>query len=249
MAELVLREDVDHCATLTLNRPDKLNALSIPLFMELRDHIDAIAGQADSIGLVILRGAGRSFCAGNDLDGLAAVYAPPRPGFQAETIERLANLPQPVIAAVRGHCMTGGLELALAADLIVATHSAKFADTHAKFSLTPVWGMSQRLPRRIGVAKAREMAFTCRTYSGVEAAAMGLVNESFPDEAFDDEVQALARRILANSWFSLRAYKTLFNATDGLPLGAGLAHEVYRTEGRGPDMGDRIAAHAQSKQK
>jgi enoyl-CoA hydratase/carnithine racemase len=242
MPELVLRMDEDGLATLTLNRPDKMNALSIDLFIELRAHIDAIAQQTETIGLVILRGAGKNFSAGNDLAAIAAGRPPPKPNFQAETIDRLANLPQPVIAAIHGHCLTGALELALAADFIIAAASAKFADTHAKFSLTPVWGMSQRLPRRVGQAKAREISYTGRFFSGQEAATMGLATQCIPDAAFETELETLARQILANSWFTHRANKRLLNATDGLPLSAGLAHEIFRTEGRGPDMQARLEA-------
>ena len=174
MAGLVLREDRDGLATLTLNRPEKLNSLNVEMFVELRAHVDQIARETDRIGLVVVRGAGKCFSAGHDLADIAKGERPPKPNFQSETIERLADLPQPVISAVHGHCYTGALELALAGDLIVAAESAKFADTHARWALTPIWGMSQRLPRRVGPSKAREMMLTCRTYSGVEAAAMGL---------------------------------------------------------------------------
>jgi len=193
------------------------------------------------VGLVIVRGAGRCFSAGNDLSDIAAGKGLPRPNFQAQIIEKLANLPQPVISAVHGHCYTGGLELALAGDIIFASENAKFADTHGKWSMAPVWGMSQRLPRRVGTYKAREMMFTSKTYSGAEAASFGLANMCVPDEAFDAELDALAATILANSWFSHRANKKLLVETDGLPLKVGLAHEVYRGEGRGPDMEARIA--------
>ncbi len=242
MSSLVLREDRDGLATLTLNRPEKLNALTVTLFRELREHVERIAAQTDSVGLVVLRGAGRCFSAGHDLGDIAQGEHPPKPGFQADTIELLANLPQPVITAVHGHCYTGALELALAGDLILAAESARFADTHSRWALTPVWGMSQRLPRRVGVAKAREMTFTARAYTGQQALAMGLVNACVPDDRFDDEVAAWARDILANSWFSHRANKRLFADTDGLPLRAGLSLEIHRTEGRGPDMQERIAA-------
>jgi enoyl-CoA hydratase/carnithine racemase len=242
MAPLVLRDDQDGLATLTLNRPEKLNALNVEMFIELRDHVDRIANQPESTGLVVLRGAGKCFSAGHDLQDIARGERPPRANFQAETIERLANLPQPVIAAVHGHCYTGALELALAGDLIFAAESAKFADTHARWALTPAWGMSQRLPRRVGAAKASEMMFTCRTYSGREAAAMGLANICVADEAFDAELASLAKEILGNSWFSHRANKRLLIETEALPLGAGLAHEVFRSAGVGPDMRERIAA-------
>jgi enoyl-CoA hydratase len=244
MSDLVLRDDADGLATLTLNRPDKLNALNVALFAQLDAHVADLEMQADRIGVVIVRGAGRCFSAGHDLTDIAAGERLPRPNFQAGIIERLANLSQVVISAVHGHCYTGALELALAGDLIVASASARFADTHARFALTPVWGMSQRLPRRVGTYKAREMMFTCKTYSGEEAAAMGLANLCFAAETFEAELQALARTILANSWFSHRANKRLLTATDGMALADGLAHEVFRGEGRGPDMQERIAGFA-----
>jgi len=128
--------------------------------------------------------------------------------------------------------------------VIIAAEGAKFADTHAKWALTPVWGMSQRLPRRVGTYKAREMMFTCRTYGGREAAAIGLANMCVADSEFDAEIAALAASILANSWFSNRANKRLLVETDGLSLEVGLAHEVYRGQGRGPDMHERIAGFA-----
>ena len=242
MAGLVLREDQDGLAILTLNRPEKQNSLNVEMFVELRDHVDRIANETDRVGLLVVRGAGKCFSAGHDLADIAKGERPPKPNFQSDTIERLANLPQPVISAVHGHCYTGALELALAGDLIVASESAKFADTHARWALTPIWGMSQRLPRRVGAAKAREMMLTCRTYSGAEATAIGLANLCFPDSSFDAELRTLATTILANSWFSHRANKRLLIETDGLPLGAGLSHEVYRNPGVGPDMRERIAA-------
>lgn len=245
MPELVLREDGGGLATLTLNRPDKMNALNIEMFVELRQHVERIAEETDRVGLVVLRGAGKCFSAGNDLRGIAEGVLPPTPNFQADTIERLANLPQPVITAVHGHCYTGALELALAGDLIVAAKSARFADTHSRFALTPSWGMSQRLPRRVGWTKAREMMLTSRTYSGEEAAAMGLASQCFPDGGFDVELGKLTAGMLANSWFSHRGNKRLLVETEGLSLSAGLAHEIYRGPGRGPDMQERIAAFMQ----
>ena len=249
MRQSVTREDRDGAAFLTLNRPDKLNSLNVTMFRELREHVDAIATQTDSVGLVVLRGAGKCFSAGHDLKDIAAGEKPPKPWYQGETIEALANLPQPVISAVRSHCYTGALELALAADLIVASANAKFADTHARWALTPVWGMSQRLPRRVGETKAKEMMLTCRTYSGAQALEIGLANFCFGDETFDADLEKLIKEILANSWFSHRANKKLISDTDGLPLAAGLAHEIYKGEGRGPDMEARIAAFTSKSKK
>jgi enoyl-CoA hydratase/carnithine racemase len=242
-----MREDIDGIAVLTLNRPDKLNALNVALFQNLLDHIKDIAGQADSIGCVVLKGAGRCFSAGHDLGDIAAGEKLPRPNFQAKVIEALTELPQPVISAVHGHCYTGALELALAGDLILASEGAKFADTHGKWALQPVWGISQRLPRKIGNAKATEMMLTARTYTGAEALAMGLVVQVYADADFEIEVLAYCRQMLENSWHSLRGYKTLLNATDGMSLGEGLAYEVYNGVGTGPDMAERIAGFGRKK--
>jgi enoyl-CoA hydratase len=156
MTHLVLRQDHNGVATLTINRPEKLNALTVAVFIELQNHIDDIREQIDTVGCVVVRGAGKCFSAGHDLTDIAAGEKLPRPNFQSHVIENLANLPQPVVSAVHSHCYTGALELALAGDIILASENAKFADTHAKWALTPVWGMSQRLPRRIGKVKAAE---------------------------------------------------------------------------------------------
>jgi len=244
MTDLVLRQDKDGAATLTLNRPDKLNALNVDLFAALEAEVLKLEKETDAVGLVVVKGAGRCFSAGHDLSDLAAGERLPQPNFQAKIIARLASLPQPVISAVHGHCYTGALELALCADIILAAESARFADTHAKWALTPVWGMSQRLPRRVGPSKAREMMFTCRTYSGREAQAMELADQCVPDAEFEATIASVCAEILANSWFSHRANKRLLTETDGLSLAAGLAHEVYYGQGRGPDMHERIAGFA-----
>src|SRR5690606_10846676 len=167
---LVEREDRDGLAVLTLNRPEVLNALSPALFVELRSHLDALASATDRIGCVMLAARGRSFSAGNDLKAIQAGETAPSRHFQAETLDALEQLPQPVIAAVQGHCYTGALELALACDLIVAAEDAKFADTHGRWGMSPTWGMSQRLPRRIGLTAAKAMMFSGRVVSGGEAA-------------------------------------------------------------------------------
>ena len=242
MADLVAREDREGLCTLTLNRPDKLNALNVPLFKELRAHVDALAEQTETVGAVVLRGAGKAFSAGHDLKDIAAGEHPPYENYQAETIEKLATLPQPVITAVHNHCYTGALELALAGDVIIASYGARFADTHTKWGLTPVWGMSQRLPRRVGVAKAKEMMLTSRFYSGAEALDMGLVNFCVRDDRFDEEVEKLGREILANSWFSNRAVKMLVDESDGMHLADGLAYEINKKVGRAPDMAERVGA-------
>ena len=237
---LVERQDKDGVTTLLLNRPDKLNALNVALFEDLETHVNAIAADTDNVGCVVLRGAGKCFSAGHDLSDIVAGEKLPRPNYQSHVIKALANLPQPVITAVHLHCFTGALELALAGDVILCSENARFGDTHAKFALTPIWGMSQRLPRRIGRARAMDMMMTARTVKGPEAADIGLANHCYADDVFDAQVAAYCQSVLENSWFSLRANKKLLDDTNGMSLDAGLAHEVYENQGLGPDMQERV---------
>ena len=154
----------------------------------------------------------------------------------------MEKLPKPVIAAVHGHCYTGALEVALAADFILASSTAKFADTHAKWALTPIWGMSQRLPRRVGIATAKRLMFTAETVRAEKALAIGLCEEIYPDESFLADVETFARQTLQNSPFSHAANKALLEATDMDKMDAGLQWEIMENPGVGPDMHDRINA-------
>lgn len=240
MNKLVLREDKDGISILTLNRPESLNALSPSLFVELRKHVDAIAQSNDDIGCVILQGAGRSFSAGNDLKAIQKGETAPSEHFQAETIDALEAMPQPVIAAVQGHCYTGALELVLGCDLLICSENAKFFDTHAKWGLSSTWGMSQRLPRRIGYLKAKEIMYTSREISGKEAEAIGLANRCVPDNELTEAVMKLARAIVENSWFTLRTYKMLMREEGGRTLSEALAFERENSPGIGPDTLQRL---------
>ena len=238
---LVIREDRDGLALLTLNRPEKLNALTVGVFEELRAHVLALY-KDESIGCVVLRGAGKCFSAGHDLADIAEGEKIPSRGWHSETLRLLERLPKPVIAAVHGHCYTGALEVALAADFIIAAESAKFADTHAKWALTPIWGMSQRLPRRVGIATAKRLMFTSETVTAPDALRLGLVEAVFSDADFDAEIGKLARQILSNSHFSHAANKRLLEATDARDMDSGLQWEILNNEGVGPDMQARIGA-------
>ena len=241
MGELVKRTDDEGCATLLLNRPEKLNALTVGMFRELRSHVTDLA-RDDSIGCIVLRGAGKCFSAGHDLSDIATGEAVPSRGWHSETLRLLERLPKPVIAGVHGHCYTGALEVALAADFIVAAESARFGDTHSKWALTPIWGMSQRLPRRVGLATSKRLMFTAETVKAEEALRIGLCEKVVPGDRFEAELASLAKVIMANSGFSHAANKRLLEATDARPLDAGLQWEVLESEGVGPDMQERIAA-------
>jgi enoyl-CoA hydratase len=243
MNKLVLRENRDGAAILTLNRPEKLNALSKDLIEELEGHVDTIARESRTVGLVILRGAGGNFSSGHDMtEVLSLVKAHAKPHHYVEVIDKVADLPQPVISAVQGHCSTGALELALAADLIVAAESASFCDAYARWGLTPIWGLSLRLPHRVGTAKASEMMYTCRSYSGTEAHDIHLANFCFPDAEFEAGLAALAADILANSWFSNQVNKRALLESDGLTLEDAHHLALFKNEGLAPDAYQRVAA-------
>jgi enoyl-CoA hydratase len=242
MTQLVLREDRDGAAILTLNRPEKLNALSKDLIEALEEHVDSIARDTKTVGLVILRGAGGNFSSGHDMtEVLAQVKAHAKPHHYVEVIDKVADLPQPVISAVQGHCSTGALELALAADLIVAAENARFCDAYARWGLTPIWGLSLRLPHRVGTSKAAEMMYSCRSYSGAEAHDIHLANFCFADAHFESELAALARDILANSWYSNQVNKRALLQSDGLTLRDAHALRLFKNEGLAPDAAQRVA--------
>ena len=242
MSDLILRQDRDGVATLVLNRPEKLNALSKEMFEALERHIDAIARQTRTVGAVVVRGAQGNFSAGYDMDEvLQYVSSRTRPHYHSEVIEKLAHLPQPVISAVEGHCSTGALELALAADLIVANESAVFCDVYTRWGLTPIWGLTLRLPHRIGVAKASEMLLTSRSYGGREAQAMHLANFCFPDAGFETELAALCAAITANSWYANQVTKRSLIETEGLTLRQAYGLDLFKNEGLAPDAAQRVA--------
>jgi enoyl-CoA hydratase/carnithine racemase len=240
MSEKVLRHDEGGLCTLTLNRPDKLNALDTELFEQLDAHLAALEQQTGTIGCVALRGAGRGFCAGADLGAVTTTLGL----FKPKVIQRLQSLPQPTVAVVHGVCMTGALELALACDFIVAEAGARFADTHGKWGLVGSWGMSQRLPRRIGAAKAKRMMFTARMVGAQEALELGLVDMLAEAGGLDALVAGFTGEVLANSWHTNIETKKLMLATEGMPLAEALAHEQYHYPGFAPDFEERVAAFA-----
>lgn len=242
MTDLVLRTDREGVATLTLNRPAQLNALSPNLFVELRTHLDSLAHETETVGCVVLRGAGKSFSAGNDIKAIQAGERAPSAHYQAETLEAIESLPQPVIASVAGHCYTGALELVLACDLLVAAESARFADTHGRWGMTPTWGMSQRLPRRIGPLRAKQMMLTGATVTGAEAVGLGLANVCVADEDLEPATDRLAASIVANSWHTLRADKRLVNEGQRYTLADALLFERQTSPGASPDMAERLKA-------
>ena len=238
---LVTREDAAGITTLTLNRPEKLNAITPALMVDLREHLDQIAGD-ESVRCVILTGAGRSFCSGHDLSAIMSGEQAPTKHYEPETIDALENLPQPTIAMIRGHCFTGGLELALGCDLLVASESAKLGDTHGQWGLAPIWGMSVRLPERIGPSRAKELMFTSRRITGAEAAALGLVDRACPEDDLEKVVSALAEEIAENSPGTNRIDKALLRDAARMTRSEALLREREMPYGMPEDVRERMSA-------
>jgi enoyl-CoA hydratase/carnithine racemase len=238
---LVLRNDDEGVTTLTLNRPDKLNALTPGVFVQLREHLDRIAID-DAVRCVVLAGAGRSFCAGHDLSSIADHEPAPSRHFEPETVDALEQLPQPTIARLHGHCFTGGLELALACDLLVAAATTVMGDTHGQWGLVPVWGMSVRLPERVGRSTAKELMFTSRRLSAVDAMAIGLVDHCVPDDELDAVIADLIGEIVRNSAGTNRIVKRLIADRAERTRDESLLHERELPHGRPDDMTERMQA-------
>jgi len=236
---LVLRDDRDGVATLMLNRPEKLNAISPEMVSDLRAHLEAV-GNDDTVDCVVLGGMGRSFCAGHDLSSIAAGAHGPSRHFEAETVNLLEQLPQPTIGRLHGHCFTGGLELALACDLLVAATSTVLGDTHGQWGLVPVWGMSVRLPERVGPQVAKTLMFTSRRITAATALDIGLVTEVVADDQLDAAVLALSAEICANSAGTNRMVKALLAAESGMSRQGALVFERSRPFGLPADREERL---------
>jgi len=204
---LIERQDDDGLAILTLNRPEALNALSPSLFVELRAHVDDIATKIDTIGCVILCGKGRSFSAGNDLKWTAQHGMPrvPKNGFGGITAR--FDLWKPVIAAVNGFALGGGLEIALACDIIVAAEHAALGLPEPRVGLMAAAGGVHRLPRSIPLKIAMGLMLTGKPITAAEAARLGLVNEVVPKERLMETAARWAAEIAECSPLSVQATK------------------------------------------
>ncbi len=185
---LVSREAVapaGHIVTLTLNNPKRLNSLSAPLIGALVEAIDAAARESGPL-VVLICGAGRAFSAGVDLTAAGSIFALEATVDAAvfrrefDVCAALHACPHPVIACVAGPCFTGGLELALNCDMVLASSCALFSDTHAGVGIAPCWGMSQLLPRLIGIHRAMEMSLSASPVDAATAERWGLCNRVVP---------------------------------------------------------------------
>ena len=231
-ALVLIESDVSGYAVLTLNRPGALNALSRALMAQLSETIDTL--EADpAVRVLILTGAGKAFCAGLDLKELGSGQAALGGGENGVTardpVAALQRFSGPVIGAINGAAVTGGFELALACDVLLASPAARFADTHARVGIAPGWGLSQRLSRAIGIYRAREVSFTGNWVGAEQAAAWGFVNRVVPAEQLLDAARQLAGDMLSCVPEMLVRYKAVINDGFALPFGEGMKLEKTRS--------------------
>jgi enoyl-CoA hydratase len=229
VAERVLIvEERPGIAVLTLNRPEAMNAFS----RELRNAIASTFRRlqaAEDIRVVIVTGAGRAFCAGWDLKELSAPDAADTGEAAASDMQdAIAAFEGPIIGAINGHAITGGFELALACDVLIASTAARFADTHARVGILPGWGLSQKLPRLIGAQRAKEISFTGNFIDADTAHAWGLVNRVVPPDELIPTCLALASDMASCVPHVLRGYKRLIDEGGGMPLADALVWETQR---------------------
>ena len=208
-------------ACLTLNRPQAMNALSLALRQAIADAVDRLAADP-AVRVLVLTGAGRAFCAGLDLreiDGIALGNA------KADPVLALQRFGRPIIGAINGAAVTGGLELALACDVLIASTQARFADTHARVGVVPGWGLSQKLPRLIGIGRAKEMSFSGNFVGAEQAERWGLVNRVVAPEDLLPQAFALAADMASALPEVVQIYKQLIDGGYAGSLADGLVEE------------------------
>jgi len=229
--ENIILERKDGIARIKLNRPDALNALDVATLLEIQRALEDIRND-ESIGVVVLTGVGRAFSAGVDLKSIGGLKLEGgNVGGEINAaargvIQTMEELPKPIIAMVNGFCLTGALEIAMGCDMIIASENSRFGDTHVRWGFRPTWGLSQKLPRAVGIMKAKELSFTAEMISAVEAERIGLVNRVVSAEELEPTVEALAQTILRNSRDAIAAYKALMNRGFREDLATGLKVEA-----------------------
>jgi enoyl-CoA hydratase len=220
----VLLEQRAGFAIITLNRPEAMNALSRELRGDLTDAFVNCEAD-DSVSVVILTGKGKAFCAGLDLKELSAQTSDASQEIDNEVMRAMAAFQGPIIAAVNGHAVTGGFELALACDILIASENARFADTHARVGILPGWGLSQKLPRMIGLSRAKEISFTGTPVFAQQALDWGLVNHVVPGEELLPLAISMAEEMCNCVPHILKQYKPLIDEGYSMPYKEALAWE------------------------
>lgn len=221
---VLLVEKSDGIATVTLNRPGAMNALDSALRGEIERVFRALEVDPE-IRVAVLTGAGRAFSAGIDLKELSSAPLESSGAAEYGMIDALHDFGGPIIGAINGHAITGGFELALACDVLVASEDAVFADTHARVGIVPGWGLSQKLPRLVGIGRAKEISFTGNFVGAEQAERWGLVNRVVPAGELLPVCLQLARDMLSCDPPSLRRYKEMIDRGFAGTLADGMALE------------------------
>lgn len=211
-------------AVVTFDRPEAMNALSVRLRQQLVETFHAFKDDP-AVRVVVLTGSGRAFCAGLDLKEWGGASGAAAGAFDCDPVRAMLAYPGPVIGAINGLTITGGLEIALACDVLIASSDAKFADTHAQAGLLPGWGLSVRLPRIIGIQRAKELSLTGNFISAQHALAWGLVNRVVSPDQLMPEALQLARDMLSAVPATLVAYKKLIDEGFALTFAEALTAE------------------------
>jgi enoyl-CoA hydratase len=236
MDNVLISQPADGVTQLTLNRPERLNALTYDLVTELHDALDAV-DRDHSCRAVVITGAGRGFCAGLDLNGFGTVpgtetFGRPQQGmatqqYIARLVPHMRDVRQPIIAAINGPCAGGGFAIALASDVRVCAESARFGTAFVRLGLSGCdIGVSWMLPRLIGASRAWELMLTGRVFDSAEADKLGLVTERVADDQVLAAALGVAERIKANSPFGIRLTKEILQTNVDAPsLEAAIALE------------------------
>lgn len=251
--DVLLLENLGAVARLTLNRPKAMNSLNLAIIAELNRHLTDLAAN-EAVRVVIITGNGPAFCAGADLKEVLAsqTLAAGEPDFLDRgdvVFSQLRNFPKPVIAALNGVTMAGGLELAMCADIVVAAESATIADAHANFGVYPGAGGAAVLPRLIPLNMAMYLLLTGKSLSAAEMKACGLVCEVHPDEGLADAALALATHIAKKSPTALRRMKEVARASADKTRDDALLHEqvMMRQHMRSHDFHEGLQAFAEKR--
>jgi len=214
--------------TLKINNPAQLNALNTSLLKELDNAIETISAD-QNIRVLIITGEGRAFVAGADISEMAFLDSVEGGAFGylgASVFRKIELLPIPVIAAVNGFALGGGCELSMACDIRIASDNAKFGQPEVTLGITPGFSGTVRMAKIIGVAKAKEMIFSARVITAVEALEIGLVNGVYPQSDFMENVMKMAKSIAQNAPIAIRNAKKSINDSQDLPLDAAIKNEI-----------------------
>jgi enoyl-CoA hydratase len=229
MENPVLFEVNDGIALITLNRPERRNSINRDLLVYLYNYIEEVSARND-IKSAVITGNGKSFCSGIDLAviGKENIFDPRGDGRDLPDI--IGACRKPVIAAVNGHAITGGFEIALNCDFMIASDQAVFADTHAKVGIHPGWGMTQLLQQAVGMRMAKQMSLSCRFVDAAEALRIGLVNEVVSHENLISRVMEICGEIASTQYAMMMTIKSLIENKNSTDLNS--SYEFERREFR-----------------